>query len=137
MIAATWGPAMPGFGNGIHLTWWYAPENLIGLSGHCEQESAVACLIREALEEAGLVIEAEDVEFVHAVHLIDMPGTQPRMQMVFRARKWTGEPKVLEMDKCVSWGWPPEDLPEPTVAYTRAAIDGIRHGRLYPEMGWS
>ncbi|MBV9026934.1 MAG: hypothetical protein JO362_24780 [Streptomycetaceae bacterium] len=34
MIAATWGLAMPGFGNGIHLTWWYAPENLIGPFGH-------------------------------------------------------------------------------------------------------
>lgn len=108
------------------------------LAGHCEQESAVACLIREAQEEAGLLIEAEDVEFVHAVHLIDTPGTQPRMQMIFRARRWKGEPQLLEPDKCVSWGWWPIDqLPDPTVAYTRAAIDGIRHGRLYTEMGWT
>ncbi|GAA1693222.1 hypothetical protein GCM10009680_36070 [Streptomyces yatensis] len=49
-----------------------------------------------------------------------------------------GEPELLEPDKCVGWGWWPLDgLPEPTVDYTRAAIDGIRAGRLYTEMGWS
>jgi 8-oxo-dGTP diphosphatase len=116
----------------------YAPLRHHTLAGHCEQESAVACLIREAKEEAGLLIEADDVEFVHAVHLVDTPGAQPRMQMFFRARRWRGEPELLEPDKCLSWGWWPTDgLPEPTVAYTRAAIDGIRHGRLYTEIGWN
>ncbi|MEU1601222.1 hypothetical protein ABZ468_53295 [Streptomyces sp. NPDC005708] len=50
----------------------------------------------------------------------------------------TGEPQALEPEKCVSWGWWPADaMPEPTVAYTRAAIDGIRHGRPYTELGWA
>lgn len=116
----------------------YAPLEHHFLAGHCERESAIACLIREAWEEAGLVIKAEDVELVHAVHLVDSPGAQPRLQLVFRAHRWQGEPQVLEPDKCVSWGWWPADaLPEPTVAYTRAAIDGIRSGRLYTELGWA
>lgn len=116
----------------------FAPLEHHALAGHCEQESAVACLIREAKEEAGLLIDAEDVEFVHAVHLVDTPGTQPRMQMFFRARRWTGEPERLEPDKCVGWGWWPVDaLPEATVAYARAAIEGIRRGCLYSEIGWT
>ncbi|MFG3026650.1 NUDIX domain-containing protein [Streptomyces sp. NPDC048254] len=116
----------------------YAPSHHHFLAGHCEQESAIACLIREAKEEAGLEVAAADVEFVHVVHLLDTPGTVPRMQLVFRARAWSGEPRVMEPAKCVGWGWWPADaLPEPTVAYTRAAIDGIRHGRLYTEMGWT
>ncbi|MGY4985609.1 NUDIX domain-containing protein [Streptomyces nigrescens] len=116
----------------------YAGETWHFLAGHCEQESAVACLVREALEEAGLLIDPGDVEYVHAVHLVDAPGTQPRMQMVFRARRWTGTPEILEPDKCVNWcWWRPEALPEPLVPYTRAAIDGIRAGRLYTEMGWA
>jgi 8-oxo-dGTP pyrophosphatase MutT (NUDIX family) len=115
----------------------FAPLQHHFLAGHCEYESAVACLVREAGEEAGLVVDAGDVDFVHAVHLLDAPGTQPRMQLVFRARRWQGEPRVLEPDKCVRWDWWPVDaLPEPTVAYTRAAIEGIRKGRLYTEMGW-
>ncbi|WP_328940457.1 NUDIX domain-containing protein [Streptomyces sp. NBC_00250] len=37
------------------------------LAGHCEAESAVACRVREAREEAGLLIEPGDVELVHDV----------------------------------------------------------------------
>ncbi|MGF1237768.1 NUDIX hydrolase [Streptomyces sp. 2-6] len=107
------------------------------LAGHCEQESAVACLVREAEEEAGLLIRPEDVGFAHAVHLIHRPGGQPRLQLVFRARRRQGEPQVQEPDKCLAWRWwPREELPEPIVPYARAAIDGIGVGRLYSEMGW-
>ncbi|MEV5843715.1 NUDIX domain-containing protein [Streptomyces sp. NPDC051985] len=116
----------------------YAPSHHHFLAGHCEQESVIACLIREAQEEASLTLAADDVQLVHVVNVLDAPGTPPRLQFVFRARAWAGEPRVMEPDKCVSWDWWPLDaLPEPTVEYTRAAIDGIRHGRLYTEMGWT
>ncbi|MFI1283849.1 NUDIX domain-containing protein [Streptomyces sp. NPDC020858] len=108
------------------------------LAGHCERESAITCLIREAREEAGLRIRAEDVEFAHAVHVVDPPGARPRLQLVFRAHRWEGTEQVREPDKCVGWEWWPADaLPEPIVPYARAAIEGIRAGRLYTEMGWS
>ncbi|MER7468408.1 NUDIX domain-containing protein [Streptomyces sp. NPDC097981] len=108
------------------------------LAGHCEQESAVACLVREAEEEAGLLIDPADVELAHVVHMVDEPGDQPRIGFVFRARQWTGTPEVREPDRCVSWGWWPADaLPEPIVPYTRAAIEGIRAGRPYTELGWT
>ncbi|GAX57850.1 NUDIX hydrolase [Streptomyces olivochromogenes] len=107
------------------------------LAGHCERESAVSCLVREAEEEAGLIIDPADVEFVHAVHLVDSPGARPRIQLVFRARAWSGAPRVLEPDRCVEWRWwQPKDLPAELVAYTRTAIEGILAGRLYSEMGW-
>ncbi|WP_433858889.1 NUDIX domain-containing protein [Streptomyces kronopolitis] len=108
------------------------------LAGHCEQESAVSCLVREAHEEAGLVIDPGDVELAHVVHLVHGPGGRPRMQMVFRARRWAGTPEIREPDKCKSWDWwPPDALPTPIVPYARAAIEGIRAGRLYTEVGWS
>ncbi|MFG2487649.1 NUDIX domain-containing protein [Streptomyces virginiae] len=108
------------------------------LAGHCEQESAVTCLVREAAEEAGLVIDPGDVDLVHVVHQVNEPGGRPRMQLVFRARQWQGAPEVREPDRCLSWGWwPADDLPEPVVPYTRAAIEGIRAGRLYTELGWA
>jgi 8-oxo-dGTP diphosphatase len=47
----------------------YAPSEYHFLAGHCERESAVA----------GLVIRAEDVELVHAVHVLDAPGRRPRL----------------------------------------------------------
>ncbi|MEU9031159.1 NUDIX domain-containing protein [Streptomyces sp. NPDC048383] len=108
------------------------------LAGHCEQESAVSCLVREAEEEAGLLIDPGDVELVHVVHMVDAPGATPRMGLVLRARRWVGTPEVREPDRCTSWGWfDPERLPEPVVPYTAAAIEGIRAGRVYTELGWS
>ncbi|MFD1829832.1 NUDIX domain-containing protein [Streptomyces desertarenae] len=111
-------------------TWHY-------LAGRCEQEPARACLVREAWEEAGLVIDPADVDLVHAVHVVDAPGGQPLMQLVFRARRWEGTPEVREPDKCLVWRWwPPHELPERLVPYTRAALAGIAEGRVYSQMGW-
>ncbi|WP_078865201.1 MULTISPECIES: NUDIX hydrolase [unclassified Streptomyces] len=115
----------------------YAGRTWHFLAGHCEREPAVGCLVREAHEEAGLVIDPSDAQYAHAVHLLDGPGAPPRMQLVFRVRRWQGTPEVREPDKCLAWQWWwPERLPEPIVPYTRAAIDGIRAGRPYTELGW-
>ncbi|MFD5791016.1 NUDIX domain-containing protein [Streptomyces sp. NPDC127037] len=107
------------------------------LAGHCEAESATACLVREAYEEAGLVIDPADFELVHTVHMVNRPGAQPRINLVFRTRNWEGVPELKEPDKCVAWRWwSAKDLPEPIVPYARAAIEGITAGRNYSEMGW-
>ncbi|MFF4580027.1 NUDIX domain-containing protein [Streptomyces sp. NPDC001389] len=116
----------------------FAPSTFQLLSGHCEQEAAVACAVREAQEEAGLVIDPADVELVHVLHMVDAPGTRPMVGFYFRARKWRGTPVVREPDRCVSWIWAPADNPpQPLVPYTAAALAGIRQGRLYTELGWS
>ncbi|WP_327373052.1 NUDIX domain-containing protein [Streptomyces sp. NBC_01216] len=116
----------------------YAASTHHLLAGHCEQESAVACIVREAEEEAGLLIDPDDVELVHVVHMIDKPGAQPRMGLVLRAHRWQGTPEVREPDRCTSWGWfDPTQLPEPIVPYTAAAIAGIQAGRSYTELGWA
>ncbi|MEU8625061.1 NUDIX domain-containing protein [Streptomyces sp. NPDC048669] len=111
-------------------TWHY-------LAGKCEQESALTCLVREAREEAGLVIDPADVRLAHVVHVVGTPGAQPLMQLVFRARRWEGVPELLEPDKCLAWQWwEPTKLPKQLVAYTRAAIEGISAGSPYTELGW-
>ncbi|MFG3153933.1 methyltransferase, FxLD system [Streptomyces sp. NPDC048219] len=115
----------------------FAPSTWHALAGHCEQENAIACLIREAREEAGLRIERRDVELVHVVHHIDRAGDRPRMGLFFRARAWSGEPELCEPDKCTQWKfWDPTALPDDLVPYTRTAIEGIRNGKLYSETGW-
>ncbi|MCF3179104.1 NUDIX domain-containing protein [Streptomyces polychromogenes] len=115
----------------------FAPSMYQVLSGHCEQEAAITCVVREAQEEAGLIIDPADVELVHVVHMVDAPGTQPMIGLYFRARRWQGTPVVREPDRCASWDWwDCTDLPEPVVPYTRAAIEGIRAGRMYTELGW-
>ncbi|MEU0368845.1 NUDIX domain-containing protein [Streptomyces sp. NPDC006283] len=107
------------------------------LAGHCERESAVQCLVREAQEEAGLTIDPADAEYAHTVHLRDSPDDEPRMQVVFRVRNWRGTPQVREPDKCLGWQWwRPQALPEPIVPYAQHAIEQILAGRPYSEVGW-
>ena len=116
----------------------FTPSTWHVLAGHCEQESAITCLIREAGEEAGLHIERQDIELVHVVHHVDQVGDRPRMGLFFRARAWSGEPELREPDKCTQWKfWDPTALPETLVPYTRGVIKGIRAGRLYSETGWA
>ncbi|MFJ1864820.1 NUDIX domain-containing protein [Streptomyces sp. NPDC088097] len=116
----------------------FAPRTWHFLAGHCEQESVLACLIREAREEAGLTIAPEDLDLVHTVHVLHAAGGRPRLQLVFRARAWTGSPELREPDKCLEWDWfDPERLPEPVVPYARTAIEGIGRGRAYSETGWA
>ncbi|MFI0777662.1 NUDIX domain-containing protein [Streptomyces sp. NPDC021212] len=115
----------------------YAGNTWHFLAGHCEREAAISCLVREAEEEAGLIIEPGAIELVHVVHLVDSPGARPRIGLVFRAHSWSGTPELLEPDRCVEWRWwRPQDLPAEVVPYARQAIDGILAGRRYSEMGW-
>ncbi|WP_406246256.1 NUDIX domain-containing protein [Streptomyces anulatus] len=108
------------------------------MAGHCEREDAVSCLIREAEEEAGLNLDPEGIDLVHVVHSQDSTSARPRIQLFFRARSWSGEPQVLEPDRCVEWRWfNPEELPDNVVPYTRQAIQAILDGRPYSDMGWT
>ncbi|MFJ6695369.1 NUDIX domain-containing protein [Streptomyces sp. NPDC091272] len=115
----------------------FAPSTWHVLAGHLAQENAIACLIREAHEEAGLHIERKDVELIHVVHHIGKPRNPPRLGLFFRARAWSGEPELREPDKCTQWKfWDPTALPDNLVPYTRLAIAKIRSGELYSETGW-
>ncbi|MCX4970882.1 NUDIX domain-containing protein [Streptomyces sp. NBC_00654] len=116
----------------------YAGHLYHALAGHCEREDAVSCLIREAKEEAGLILDPEGIELVHLVHSQDSPSARPRIQLFFRPWIWSGVPQVLEPDRCVEWRWfDPKDLPDNTVPYTRQAIGAILDGRPYSDMGWT
>ncbi|MFF0476478.1 NUDIX domain-containing protein [Streptomyces sp. NPDC004284] len=101
---------------------WHAP------SGHLERETVVAAVVRETLEETGLVVDPADVRAAVTVHHRP-PGGQARVGFFFEVRRWHGTPQVREPDKCDAIGWfPLADLPEPMVAYCRAGLDAYRAG---------
>ncbi|MFE2071489.1 NUDIX hydrolase [Streptomyces misionensis] len=111
---------------------WHMP------AGHCERESAVACLVREAREEANLVIDPAQVEFVHLVHHAGPDDARPRLQLFFQAHAWSGTSEVREPDRCLEWRWwAPESCPAELVPYTRTAIADILAGRTYAQRGWT
>ncbi|MFJ7178380.1 NUDIX domain-containing protein [Streptomyces massasporeus] len=55
----------------------FAPSTWHALAGHCEQESAITCLIRESREEAGLHIEPRTSSSSTSSTTSTMPGTGP------------------------------------------------------------
>ncbi|MFI5804465.1 methyltransferase, FxLD system [Streptomyces sp. NPDC051561] len=112
---------------------WHLP------AGHREAfESAIACMIREAEEETGLALKEDDLSLVHTLDLRDHNSPIPRIQLFFTATRWDGEPAVLEPDCCTEWAWwPLATLPDPTVEYTRTALDAIARGVPYTAMGWA
>ncbi|MBO0654569.1 NUDIX domain-containing protein [Streptomyces triculaminicus] len=110
---------------------WHVP------AGHVERESVRACAVREADEELGITVAEPDLELVHTVHLLHADNSVPRLQLFFRVHRWQGEPQLMEPDRCVEWRWwPLHALPEPTVEYTVAALEGMANGWPYTDMGW-
>ncbi|WP_328898646.1 phosphotransferase [Streptomyces sp. NBC_00441] len=101
---------------------WHAP------SGHVEAETVVDALVRETLEETGLVVDPADVRVAVTVHHRPPVG-RARIGVFFEVRRWSGTPRVMEPDKCDAMGWfALDELPEPMVAYCRAGLDAYRAG---------
>ncbi|MEV6330441.1 phosphotransferase [Streptomyces sp. NPDC051909] len=103
---------------------WHLP------SGHVDGpgEDVVTALVRETVEETGLVVDPGEVRAVSTVHH-RAPGGGARVGFFFEVRRWGGEPRILEPDKCDSLDWFPLDaLPEPMVAYCRAGLDAYGSG---------
>ncbi|MFJ6783847.1 NUDIX domain-containing protein [Streptomyces yangpuensis] len=103
---------------------WHLP------SGHLDPgEDMVAAVIREAREETGVLIAAEDVAVAVTVHHHPPTGSRSRIGVFFEVRQWSGEPQVMEPDRCDGMDWYSLDaLPEPMVAYCRAGLDAYRAG---------
>jgi len=108
---------------------WHLP------SGHLEaEESVVDALIREAHEEVGVTIAAEDVQFCHIMHNSSSGG---RMAFFFTVRTWEGEPTNMEPDKCGGLEWfTPDALPDHMIDYCRVAMQHIASSRAFSVYGW-
>ncbi|MFF5035554.1 NUDIX hydrolase [Nocardia salmonicida] len=104
-------------------------------SGHLEaDESIVDALVREAIEEVGVEIAADDVEFVHVMHNSSSGG---RVAFFFRVARWQGAPVNLEPDKCDALEWFSVDaLPAEMIPYCREALDRIASGEVISLYGW-
>jgi 8-oxo-dGTP diphosphatase len=102
-------------------------------AGHVERgETAYAAARREALEEIG--VADLDLSFVTAMQRTR--GGEPideRVDFFFTARSWTGEPRVVEAEKCAELRWCPlADLPHPVVPHELAVLDAILAGATTP-----
>jgi 8-oxo-dGTP diphosphatase len=103
-------------------------------AGHVEKgESVFAAAAREAVEEVGV----RDVELTPlcAMHRTGATGLpiDERVDYFFAATSWSGEPRILEPDKCADLRWCRlHDLPAPVVPHELKVLEAIRAGDVPP-----
>jgi len=109
------------------------------VAGHVELgETFIQTIIREAEEEAGIILQAEDLEFVHMMHRNSRTDeNNERVDTFFLAKNWGGKIENKEPQKCDELSWfDLEDIPENTIPYIREAIVCIKNKNYYSEFGW-
>lgn len=95
--------------------------------------------IREAKEEAGVDIVAEDMRVIHIMYRHDEQddGYMDWVDVYFGVDNWQGEPHNAEPDKAEELVWLPiNDLPENIIPSVRAALTEVAKGNFYSEYGW-
>ncbi len=98
-----------------------------------ETEFAMEALIREAEEEAGVVLKKEDLQLAHVLHKRPK-NKRHRITLYFKAKKWSGKIKTGEPHKFKGVGWFPLDgLPGNLTETVRHVFKQYRKGRLYSE----
>ena len=109
------------------------------IAGHVEPgESAVAAMIREAREEAGITLTQDDLRFAHTQHRRSAAG-RIYFDLYFIAQRWLGEPTNVEPSKCDDMGWfAQSDLPQNVTPFVRVVLDDhLPRGSAYSEWGWA
>jgi 8-oxo-dGTP diphosphatase len=106
-------------------------------AGHVERgETAYDAARREAREELGL----DDVDLRFEFSMSRTRHGEPideRIDFFFSARAWSGEPSILEPDKCAELRWCPlTDLPEPVVPHERHALAHLGGPERYLTFGF-
>jgi 8-oxo-dGTP diphosphatase len=106
------------------------------IAGHVEEgESFTAAIIREAREEAGIIVHEEDLTTSHVMHRKSDDSVW--VDIFFTAENWTGDAINREPDKCSDLSWfPLDNLPEKTIPYIRRVMNYLREKKYYSEEGW-
>ena len=117
----------------------YEDGNYSMVAGHVDLgESFTQCIIREAEEEAGILLKPEDLKVVHVMHRnASIAEINERVDVFFIAKKWDGEITNKEPYKCDDLSWfELDDIPENVIPYIKQAIEEIKNNIYYSEYGW-
>jgi 8-oxo-dGTP diphosphatase len=100
--------------------------------GHLEHmETAEDCIRRELAEEVG--IEVCEIRFQYCAN-VRKYAPKHYVHLGFAAVWKSGEPEVIEPDKCECWGWFRLDkLPEPLFEFARMGLDNLLGMRPFQE----
>lgn len=100
-------------------------------AGHVEAgETAYDAARREAREE--IAVDDIALEFVTSMQRTQFADPiDERIDFFFTARSWTGEPTIVEPEKCADLRWfPLADLPDPVVPHESWVLGRLREGAV-------
>ena len=108
------------------------------VAGHVDAgESVTTTMIREAREEANIVVELSGLHMVHMMHRKSSVDAEERIDVFFKATTWQGEIKNCEPHKCDDLGWfAYNQLPKDTIDHVRFALEQSYQGIFFSEFGW-
>ncbi len=99
--------------------------------GHVEAgETLAVTAAREAAEEIGVLIEPARLEPAGMLRYVD--GGVEGVDVFFRTRSWTGEPRPVQDCDAVAW-CRPDALPEPVVWWLPQALRRLDEGVWFGE----
>lgn len=106
-------------------------------SGKVEQdETFIACAIREAKEEVGATVIAQNLDPVLTMHRKGKDGTY-WVDVFFAVTEWEGELANTEPHKHAELVWlKPEEFPDTIMPSIRFALQQIGMNNPYTEYGW-
>lgn len=104
-------------------------------------ETLTAALIREAYEEANIIIEPDQMQVCHIMHrLHPMPQNLSfeQLDVFFYVTSYKGTIENKEPHKCDELKfYPLNNLPSNTAPFIRAAIENMRDKNFFSEFGWT
>jgi mutator protein MutT len=105
-------------------------------AGHVEAgETFTQCIIREAEEEIGIILNTADLKMAHAMQRLPLKDqNNERVDIFFTTNKWEGEITNKEPHKCDDLSWfDLNKIPENIIPYVKHAIECINKDIIYSE----
>jgi len=115
----------------------YQDGNYSLVAGHLDGgETAKQCIIREASEEAGIIVISKNLDIVHVAHRLT--PDREYFDIYLFAEKWAGDITNMEPNKCDELKWCQMDgLPNNMLPEVKFALENINKNVHYGEFGWA
>lgn len=119
----------------------YEDGNYSLVAGHLDgQETFRQAMVREAKEEAGIILNSSDLKVAHVMHRFavpNVPALRERIDVFLKADEWEGEPQNMEPHKCDDLRWfSLGNLPKNVIPCIGQALECIKNNIFYSEFGF-